>query len=155
MNKIADAFASACALAAALVALPAVASDKTDVMASIQKFGADFNKGDMKAAASVCTDETIIIDNFPPHEWHGTGACTKWAGDLAAFLKDNGITDGLVTILKPRHVDVTGDRAYVVVPTAFKFKMKGKPVTQAGQLTVALQKVGDAWRMTGWAWADQ
>jgi ketosteroid isomerase-like protein len=138
-----------------LVAGPALASDKTDAMAAVQQFTDGFNKGDFKAAVANCADETSIVDNFPPHEWHGPGACTKWGTDLGAFMKSNTITDGVVTLGKPLHIDVTGDRAYIVVPTVFKFKMKGKPTNDRGQLTIALQKTGTAWRMTGWAWADQ
>jgi hypothetical protein len=29
------------------------------------------NKGDMKAATAACADQTSIIADFPPHEWHG------------------------------------------------------------------------------------
>jgi ketosteroid isomerase-like protein len=59
-----------------------------------------------------------------------------------------------VKLAKPRHVDVTGDRAYVVVPATMTFKVHGKPVTQTGStFTVALRKLEDGWRITAWAWA--
>jgi hypothetical protein len=32
-----------------------------------------FNKSDAKTAAA-CGEQTSIIDEFPPHEWHGAGA---------------------------------------------------------------------------------
>jgi hypothetical protein len=55
---------------------------------------------------------------------------------------------------EPRHVDVTGDYAYVVVPATMSFNLKGKEVTQTGaNFTVALRKVGTEWRLTAWAWA--
>src|SRR5215813_13903459 len=87
-----------------------------------------FNRGDVKTAVATRADQTSIIDEFPPHEWHGAGACSTWAKDYDADAKKNQITDGVVTLGKPRHVDINGDRAYVVVPADYAFKMKGKPV---------------------------
>ena len=138
---------------AALIAAPASASDKTDVMASVQRFVDGFNKGDTKTAAAACADQTSIVDEFPPYEWHGAGACMKWMSDYDADAKKNGITDAVVTLGTPRHVDITGDRAYVVVPTGYTYKLKGTPDKETGSsLTIALQKIGGSWRITGWAW---
>ena len=139
---------------AVLATLPAAATEKTDVMTTVHKFVDSFNKGDMKAVAASCADQASIIDEFPPHEWHGAGACAKWTDDYDADAKKNGITDGIVVIGAPLHVDVTADRAYVVVPVNYKFKKNGKLVQETGSmLTIALQKSEAGWRMTGWAWA--
>ena len=63
------------------------------------------------------------------------------------------MTDGVVKLGKPRHVDVTGDRAYVIVPATYMYKVKGKPAKESGSmLTIALQKGASGWLMTGWAW---
>ena len=138
---------------AALAAVPAFAADKDDVMASVKQFVDGFNKGDVKSALAACAEQTSIVDEIPPHEWHGPGACGTWANDFDADAKKNGITDGKVTLGKPRHVDVTGDRAYVVVPASYAYKLKGKPMKETGSLlTIALQKGANGWRMTGWAW---
>jgi hypothetical protein len=137
-----------------LAAGPVAATEKTDVMASVHQFIDAFNKGDTKTAAAACADQTSIIDEFPPYEWHGAGACSTWMNDYDADAKKNGITDGVVTLDNPRHVDVTADRAYVVVPANYTFKEKGKPVKETGSLlTIALQKDESGWRMTGWAWS--
>ena len=140
-----------------LVAGPAAAvSDKTDVMKSVSQFVDAFNKGDTKTAAAACADQTAIIDEFPPHEWHGPGACSTWMSDYDSDAKKNGITDGNVTLAKARHVDVNGDRAYVVVPASYTYKQKGKPVKEtASSLTVALQKSGAGWKITGWSWTKE
>jgi ketosteroid isomerase-like protein len=142
-------------LAMALItAGPAVASDKTDVMATVKQFVVDFNKGDANAAVAACADQTSIIDEFPPFEWHGAGACRKWMDDYDADAKANAITDGIVTLGTPRHVDVAGDRAYVVIPSNYAFKKKGKPVKEVGSMfTFALQKGAAGWRITGWSWS--
>ncbi|MGB8340985.1 MAG: hypothetical protein WCE51_05305, partial [Chthoniobacterales bacterium] len=41
-----------------------------------------------------------------------------------ADAKKRGITDGIVTLHEPRHIDIAGDRAYVVVPADYTFKKK-------------------------------
>ena len=89
-----------------------------------------------------------------PPPWHGTGACAKWASDFDADAKKNGITDGVVTLSKPSHVDITADRAYLVIPANYMYKQKGKSVSEVGSIiTLTLQKVPAGWRITGWSWA--
>jgi ketosteroid isomerase-like protein len=151
MHKALVAFA-----VAVLAAGPTFASEKTDVMVPVHQFVDGFNKGDAKTALAACAEQTSIIDEIPPHEWHGPGACGAWANDFDTDAKKNGITDGIVTLGKPRHVDVSGDRAYVVVPASYAFKKKGKRVRETGStLTIALQKGTAGWRMTGWTWTKR
>jgi hypothetical protein len=137
-----------------LAAAPAATSDKTDVMVPVHQFVDGLNKGDTKTALAACADQTSIIDEFPPHEWHGAGACSAWMNDYNTDATKNGITDGIVTLSKPRHIDITGDRAYVVVPANYTYKKKGKLVKEIGSMfTFALQKGETGWRITGWTWA--
>jgi ketosteroid isomerase-like protein len=129
-------------------------ADQKAVIAVVNQFTDAFNKGDTKTAAATCADQTSIIDEFPPHEWHGAGGCAKWMADYDADAKKNGITDGSVKLSTPKHVDVTADRAYVVVAADYSYKQKGKPVKETGSLlTVALQKTAAGWRITGWSWS--
>jgi hypothetical protein len=125
-------------------------------MTPVHQFVDGFNKGDIKTALAACAEQTSIIDEFPPHEWHGAGACSNWANDFDADAKKNGITDGIVTLGNPRRVDITADRAYVVVPANYTFKQKGKLVKETGSmLTLVLQKGAAGWRITGWAWTKK
>ena len=145
-------FMAIAAVTAATAQTPGAA--QTAVMAVVHQFVDGFNRGDMKVMSATCADQASILDEFPPHEWHGAGACAKWANDYDADAKKNGVTDGVVTLSTPTHVDVTGDRAYVVVPANYSFKQKGKPVGKTGSIiTLALQKTGAGWKITGWAWA--
>jgi ketosteroid isomerase-like protein len=138
-------------LAAFIAAGTAAASDKTDVMATVNQFMDGFNKGDTKTALAACAAQTSIIDEFPPYAWQ---ACSDWANDFDADSKKNGITNGVVKLGKPKHLDVTGDRAYVVLPADYNFKKNGKPAAETGStFTVALQKVAAGWRITGWTWS--
>jgi hypothetical protein len=148
--------ASAAVLAVApMVVKPAAASEETDAMATVKQYLDSFNKGDSDKAAGLCTPQPVIVDDFPPHLWQGATACSDWWNALVAFDKNSGITDEHVTIGKPWHVAVTGERAYVVVPATYKYKLKGKPVTESGAVwTLALQKLASGWRVAGWAWAQ-
>ena len=130
------------------------ASPRSEVMAVVRQFVDAFNKGDVNAMSAKCANEVAIIDEFPPHEWHGAGACAQWAHAFDTDAKQNGITDPVVTLGKPTHVDVTGDQAYVVEPADYAYKAKGKPVKEVGSIiTLALHREATGWRITGWAWA--
>ena len=137
-----------------LLAGPAAATDKTDVMSVVHHWVAAFNKGDMPSMAAECADQASIIDDFAPHVWTGAGACARWSSDFQDFAKAGDITAPFVTLGKPWHVDITADRAYVVAPTKFSYKQKGSPVLERGIVIIAMQKGAAGWHITGWAWAD-
>jgi ketosteroid isomerase-like protein len=139
---------------AALAAGPAAAAVENDVMARVHQFVDGFNKGDVKSAQAACAEQMVILDDIPPHLWQGAGAFTKWIGDYDIDARKNGITGEVVTLGVPRHVNVTADRAYVVVPASCTYKKHGKPVQESGAtITLSLQKSAAGWRITGWAWA--
>jgi ketosteroid isomerase-like protein len=155
MHRILIAFALAMLLQGTTTAQERGAQEKSAVMAPVHQFVDAFNKGDAKTAAALCATEASIIDEFPPHEWIGAGACTKWMSDYDADAKKEGVSDGSVTLGTPRHVDITADRAYVVVPADYTFKQKGKVVKETGSmLTIALRKGASGWRIVAWAWTE-
>lgn len=143
------------ALVLALAATgPAAATPQSDVLAAVNLFMDSFNKGDTKAAIAACTDEMSIIDEFPPYEWHGPGAMSKWLGDYDADARKKGIADGIVTLGKARQVDVQGDHGYVVTTATYAYKKNGKPVQEPGAVfTFTLTKVQAGWKISGWAYA--
>jgi ketosteroid isomerase-like protein len=144
------------ALAVILASGTATASDKDDALATVKQFIDGFNKGDEKTALAACASPAFIIDEFPPFAWQGATACADWAKDFEANAKKDVITDPVVTLQKPRHVYVAGDRAYVVVPANYDYKQKGKKVSQKGStLTAALQKGQAGWRITAWTWSTR
>ena len=138
-----------------LVAGSAAASEKEDVMQVVHKWVDSFNKRDTQMALATCADETSIIDDIPPYEWHGTGACSKWISDWEVNAKKNEISDAIVILGKLRYFEITGDRAYVVVPADLTYKVKGKrDKAPGGRVTLILQRGGAGWRIIGWSWGD-
>lgn len=140
-------------LAMVFAEVPALASDKTDVVATIKAYNDAFTKGDTAAANALCASPSVVIDDFAPHVWQGTTACADWAAAFAAAAQTNGDTDAVVTIGKSHQLTVTGDRAYAVFSAKFAYKEHGKPVLQPGIWTFTLQKLAAGWRITGWSWA--
>ena len=145
--------------AVAAMAGPAFASDKIsardeiNVMRPVREFVDSFNRGDVKTA---CADQSVIIDEFPPYLWQGATACADWSNDFNVYREKNGIVDPKITLGLGQHVDVMGDRAYVVVQAHITFKQNGKRVSERDPiLTVTLQNIADTWRIAGWAWSKR
>jgi ketosteroid isomerase-like protein len=130
-----------------------MSGEKAAVMALLKEFEHDFNTGD-PGWMKLCADQVAIIDEFPPYSWIGSNACQKWSDDFDTDAKKNGITAPSVKFSSPRHLEVIGDRAYVVMPSEYDHTEKGKVIKEIGAtLTVALQKVADGWRITAWTWS--
>ena len=151
--------ASFLVLTAALVAAPwtavsAATADETAALATVSRYIDSNNKNNASGANAECVTQAVIIDSFPPYVWQGPSACENWWKDVVAFDEKNGVTDAIVTADKPWRVDVSGDRAYVVVPVKYTYKEKGKPVSEDAVWTFTQQKVAAGWRITGWAWSQ-
>jgi hypothetical protein len=142
-------------VALALAVLGSTAADgseRRDVIGVVRQWTSVFSMDNSKDALAACADETSIIDDIPPHEWHGPGACVKWLSDLSAYLKSTKISDVTCALLKPWQIVISADRAYVVVPVNFTYKQSGKDMKALGSvLTVALRKDATNWRIIGWA----
>ena len=68
MNKV------VIALAVSLLTVgSALASDKDDIMAVLRQWSSG-----AAGTVGVCADDAAVIDDIPPFEWHGPGACSRW-----------------------------------------------------------------------------
>ncbi len=97
----------------------------------------------------------MVIDDFAPHVWQGSGACAGWYSAYEAFVAKGQITAASVTLGKPRHLNLDSGHAYLVVPATLTFTQGGKAVTDKSVVTMSLKKGSAGWQITGWAWADQ
>ncbi|GAB3207098.1 nuclear transport factor 2 family protein [Nocardia tengchongensis] len=128
--------------------------NSNDPMAVVRQYVDAFNNGDEKAMAAACADPMQILDGMSPHVWQGPTAAEEWWRAVLAEGEHVGVSGYRMDLGEPRHVDVTGDFGYVVVPCTLSFNLQGERVTQTGAVfTVALGKVGTDWRLTAWAWA--
>jgi ketosteroid isomerase-like protein len=144
-------------LAAAILGATAWASatwaaDAT-VEAPIHQFIDAFDKGDAKTAGGAfVTTGVSIIDEVPPHIWQGPGAFAAWAGDLGKYDKAHGMTGEAVTLGAVKREVVSGDTAYVIVAATYSFKQKGAAMKEPSQMTFALTKTAQGWKIAGWTW---
>jgi hypothetical protein len=133
------------------------ASDKSDVVAAVNRYLDNLvpDKDKQKIALAMCDSRVSILDEFPPHEWHGPTACADWWKALNAYDEKSGITDGDAKLGTPWTVDVSRDRAYFVAPMTYTYKQHGKPVKESAAFTVALKRTPAGWRITAWAYSKQ
>jgi ketosteroid isomerase-like protein len=129
---------------------------EAELFAPIQKFIDSFNKGDAAGAAAThaASADLTIIDEVPPYAWRGAKAFQAWSADLESDAKKNGITDPMVTLSPPMRIERSGDRAYVVVPAVYTFKLKGTAMREAAQMAFVLKRGTGAgsWLIDGWTW---
>jgi ketosteroid isomerase-like protein len=108
------------------------------------------NRNDGEAMAASFTAPASIA----PHLWLGPTPSQDWYRDVLADFEKHGVSELFVGLGEPRHNNVTGDSAYIVIPATMAFKVQGKTVNQGGAMfTVALRKVAQGWRIAAWAWA--
>lgn len=122
-------------------------------IAAVNQFLDAFNKGDVATAAAAHTDAPVIVDEFAPHLWSGTGALTNWAKDYDTDAKARKITEPAVALGTPDVNTSDGTTAYVVVPSTYTFKQNNVAMRQPAHMAFALTKTTDGWRIAAWTWA--
>jgi hypothetical protein len=136
-------------------ATPATATEPGDALRPVHQFVASMNQGDLASAVAVCGDDMSIIDNVPPYQWHGHGACEQWASSVETDSTNKGLTDVVFTIGEATRFAIRNDHAYAVLPASYTFKENGKLGRVEGTLTAALHKAPTGWHMTGFAFAER
>jgi hypothetical protein len=126
----------------------------TDVgpMVAVRRFVEGFNNDDVDEAQAACLDETFIIDDFPPHQWMGRSATTRWYREMAGWAAEYAMSDWSLTLDEPRHVIISDRDAYVTIPIAARWLEDGTPAERTGSLAVALREPTFGWRISAFAW---
>jgi len=101
------------ALAVVLGAAPVNAGPAEDATAAVTTVLDKFNAGDFKAFAAAHRDGAVIIDEFPPYHWSGTGSIKQWGADYEKDAAARGITAGRIDYGKPLQAHSDGTSAYV------------------------------------------
>jgi hypothetical protein len=136
-----------------MFATTAFAADAASPLAMVHQFIDNFDKGDIKAAAATHAAEVSIIDEVPPYQWQGRDAFKTWLDDLTKHDTAAGVTDGNVKLGDAIREEVSGEHAYVVVASDYSFKEKGVAKHEPSQMTFALRKEKDGWRIAAWTFA--
>jgi ketosteroid isomerase-like protein len=129
------------------------AAPQDDIAATINRFVAAFDKGDVKGAAAMHDGANLtIIDEVAPYVWKGPTAFGDWVHDLLADDAKAGVTDESVAVSAPSRIEADGDHAYAVVPAVYSYKDHGAPMHEPAHMTFALHKGADGWKITAWTW---
>lgn len=122
-------------------------------MAVVRQYIDAFNDGDGERMAAMFTVPGTILDGMAPHVWQGPTATLDWYRDVLIEAEQHGASGYVVTLGEPLHHNITGDNAYLVVPAAMTFDVRGKQMTQSGAVfTVALRRLAQGWLIAAWAW---
>jgi ketosteroid isomerase-like protein len=136
-----------------VMSVPAAGAPADEATAFVGKIMDKFNGGDAKAFLSAHEDNALIVDEFGPHVWTGRGSAQHW---LNAYMKDSkarGISSGRVDYGKPIAANVSGNSAYVVLPTTYRFMQNGTQMAGAGSMTFVVRRAGTAWKIASWTYS--
>jgi ketosteroid isomerase-like protein len=121
---------------------------------TVRRYVEAFNNADAGAMAAECADPMQILDGMAPHVWQGPTASEEWWADVVAEGEHLGAGAYHITFDTPRHVDVAGDFAYLVIPASMAFTLRGQRHTQTGATYIAAaRKIDGRWLLTAWSWA--
>jgi ketosteroid isomerase-like protein len=148
-------------IAAAIVALavssiPAgAATSDSATLKPVEAIFAGGNANDSAAIAAAYSSDALIIDEFPPFRWSGPKAAATWWNGFGAFLTKVGISNGHLIHAKPTFLsyDTAKTTAYVVMPSTFTYKSKGKAQTEIGRWVFILKKSATGWHVAVSTWA--
>jgi ketosteroid isomerase-like protein len=143
------------ALTAILAGLAAPASAATvpaAVMAPISAVLKYTNANDTSKLDAYYTSDAVVIDEFAPYVWTGSSAGARWWTSLMAVNRKTSISNMKASMQPVQHFNVSGDKAYVVVPATVSFFYKGKPQKETGTLTMTLQRSGTDWKIATQTW---
>ena len=64
----------------------------------------------------------------------------------------NGVFEGQVKYGEPTRTEISGNSAYVIIPTVYVYKDHGKPTVEEGQMTYVLRSGVGGWKIAAWTW---
>ena len=134
-------------------AAPAMAGPAEDATKAVTTVLDKFNGGDVAAFIAAHRDGAIIVDEFAPYSWTGSGSVKRWLDTYAADAKKRGISDGRVDYEAPIQANSDGSAAYIVLPTTYSFAQNGKKMAGEGSMTFVMAKVGADWKIASWTYS--
>jgi hypothetical protein len=136
-----------------LVAAPAAADPAEDATAVLTTTIDKFNGGDVGAWVAAHQDGALIIDEFAPYIWSGSGSAQRWLGDYAKDAEAKGISGGRVDYGKPIHATSDGNGAFIVLPTTYRFVQNGAKMAGKGSMTFVMTRAGESWKIASWTYS--
>jgi ketosteroid isomerase-like protein len=147
--------ALALALSLAAGAASAQLSPGSDpVMATITRMTEAVNRGDMPTAFAAFTPSPMIVEDLAPYRWQGPGTPQAWVDGMGANAQAHGITTINMKLSPPTRIEITGDRAYAIVPGLLSYGLKdGHSEHAQGLITFLLLRTAGDWKIDSLVWS--
>jgi hypothetical protein len=138
---------------ALLLAVPAQAGPVEEAERFVATTLDRFNAGDIEAFVAAHQDNPVIIDEFAPYSWSGSGAVQRWMADYMRDATARGISEGRVDHGRPLQSGSDGNSAYVVLPTTYRFLQNGRRLAGRGSMTFVMVRDGTTWKIASWTYS--
>jgi ketosteroid isomerase-like protein len=135
------------------LAQPAPAPPADDAVKAVTTWIDKFNAGDMNAFFAGHAPNPVLIDEFPPYVWSGKDAPQLWAQGFEADAKAHSITEPHMDYRAPTRAESDGKSAYIIVPTVYRIKQAGKPMSAAGSMTFVMTHADGSWKIASWTYS--
>lgn len=136
-----------------LAAGPANAGPAEDATAAVTTVLDKFNAGDVESFFAAHRDGALIIDEFAPYVWGGSGSVQRWVEDYLKDAEARGISGGRIDYGKPIHAASNGNAAYIVLPTTYRFSQKGAKMAGGGSMTFVMTHIDSDWKISSWTYS--
>lgn len=140
----------ACSL---LLAAPAQAGPAEDATVVVTTMLDRFNAGDIDAFVAAHQDSAIIVDEFAPYVWTGSGSAQRWVADYGRDAEARGISGGRVDYGPPIQANSDGNSAYIVLPTFYRFTQNGRRMAGRGSMTFVMTRESTSWKIASWTYS--
>ena len=142
------------ALASSMLATaPAVAGPAEDATSFVTSIMDKFNGGDSKAFVAAHQSDALIVDEFAPHVWTGPGSAQHWLDAFTKMSAAESISGSRVDYGKPLQATSDGQTAYIVLPTTYRFALKGTKMAEPGSMTFVVKRAGEGWKIASWTYS--
>jgi ketosteroid isomerase-like protein len=123
-------------------------------MATITRMTDAVNRGDAPTAFAAFTPGPTIVEDLAPYRWQGPGTPQAWLEGMAANAQAHGFTAINMKLAAPTRIEVTGDRAYAIVPGVLSYTLKdGHSEHADGLITALLQRFAADWKIDTLIWS--
>lgn len=136
-----------------LFAAPAQAGPTEDATAAVTNILDRFNGGDVEAFLQAHQANAVVVDEFAPFVWTGSGSAQRWAGDYTRDAAARGISGGRVDYSAPIQANSDGATAYIVLPTTYRFTQNGRRMAGRGSMTFVMARDGADWKIASWTYS--
>jgi hypothetical protein len=140
-------------LATLLLAAPVHAGPAEDATAAVTSVLDRFNAGDIEAFFQAHQEGAIIVDEFAPYIWTGSGSAQRWAGDYMRDAEARAISEGRIDYSAPIQANSDGTSAYIVLPTTYRFLQRGVRMAGRGSMAFLMTRVGTNWKIASWTYS--